>query len=342
MGAARDYIVAVRRGGVIEFFDPGNLETVSRIHFNLPEQSVGFNGVFASSDGSMLYLEGPIGNSPEDLRGCCSLYSIDLATLETKAVAWIWGSRSRRAILISDGIAYRLSSTMADSVHAGQWHFSPDRHWLFGVRSGPAVDIYEFAAKNLVRQLTAPGLAGDPGQRFQTGAWLGDRFYLYATEANGSGRLWTVSPETTELGDGLDVPALNPDCSGPAPTGITGAGSHLFVYQIFGSKIDPRSQCGDGMAGGAWTLDPATGRLMDQMTSNLHFWSLIPNADSSALYGLSYGTADTLSPVELVRIDAQNLHVTRERLLDTDYWWIIAAPLRSIPSGDVWATLPTQ
>ena len=65
------------------------------------------------------------------------------------------------------------------------------------------------------------------------------------------------------------------------------------------------------------------------------------NREGSELYGLSYGSAGTLAPVELVRIDAQNPSVIRERVLDTDYWWMIAASLRSVPSGDVWAFFPT-
>jgi hypothetical protein len=60
------------------------------------------------------------------------------------------------------------------------------------------------------------------------------------------------------------------------------------------------------------------------------------------LYGLSYGAAGTLAPVELVRIDAENLKVLQERVLDTDYWWIVTASLYSVPSGNVWAFLPPR
>jgi hypothetical protein len=271
----RAYVVAARRGGVIEFLDSTNLETVGRIHFNIPRASGGFDGVYASPDGSNLYFEGPIRNSDGALEGCCWLYSIDLATLETKVVAGVWGSRSRRGIMISDGVVHRVSE---DTEHPIQ--------------------------------------------------------------PSGYGGRWTASAETMQLSDSTGRPSLSPGCSETGLTGRTKTGAHVFAYQIFGSKVDPRTKCGDGMPGGAWTVDAATGRLMDQFVPDLHFWSLMSNGDGSELYGLSYGAVGTLAPVELVRIDATTLQVLRERQLDTDYWWIITAALSSVPSGDVWAFLP--
>lgn len=338
-GDKSNYIVAVSRGGVIEFINPKNLETVGRIHFTLSEKSGGLNGVAANPDGSMLYVEGPIRGS-DGLQGCCWLYSIDLATLETKKVAGIWGTR--RNILVSAGVVYRdlgASANVADLAMKGdQWHFSPDGRWLLGVRRDPGIDVYDLSRKAPVRQLTAAPL-GDGW--WDMGTWSGDRFYLYATEANGSGKLWTVSPETTELGDAVDVPPLSPNCSGPALTGIVSTGSRLLAYLVFGAKLDPRDKCGDSMPGGAWVVDPATGHLGDQLRPDLHFWTLISSRDGLQLYGLSYGST-LRAPVELVRIDAQNLHTTHERPLENDYWWIVAASLRSAPSGDVWAMLPKQ
>src|SRR2546423_1009453 len=80
---SNSYILATRRSGAIEIIDPTSLTTVSRIHFDLPRKSSGLNGVSASADGTMLYVEGPVPNGPRP-GGCCVLYSVDLATLETK------------------------------------------------------------------------------------------------------------------------------------------------------------------------------------------------------------------------------------------------------------------
>src|SRR5689334_12313231 len=98
---SKDMILAASRSGIVELIDRSTLETLSRIHFDLGPRSAGLNGVSASADGSMLYVEGPIENEPH---GCCSLYSIDLATLQLKTAASIPGSRSRRSFVVSDGL----------------------------------------------------------------------------------------------------------------------------------------------------------------------------------------------------------------------------------------------
>jgi len=59
---ANRYILATRRSGAIEIIDPESLATLGRIHFDLPSESVGLNGISASADGTTLYVEGPIPN----------------------------------------------------------------------------------------------------------------------------------------------------------------------------------------------------------------------------------------------------------------------------------------
>ena len=56
---SRNMILASSRAGAVELIDPSTLETVGRIHFDFGPGSAGLNGVSASADGSMLYVEGP-------------------------------------------------------------------------------------------------------------------------------------------------------------------------------------------------------------------------------------------------------------------------------------------
>lgn len=68
---SKDLLIATRRSGEVELIDPSTLATVSRIYLDFGELS----RVFASEDGSMLYL-----------KTCCALHTIDLATLRTNVV----------------------------------------------------------------------------------------------------------------------------------------------------------------------------------------------------------------------------------------------------------------
>src|SRR6267378_3847424 len=56
----KQFVLAANRAGVVELLDPSSLQTLSRIHIDLPPHSVGLNGVSANADGSMIYVEGPI------------------------------------------------------------------------------------------------------------------------------------------------------------------------------------------------------------------------------------------------------------------------------------------
>src|ERR1700739_1177074 len=100
------YILATRRSGAIEIIDPESLATLGRIHYDLPSESVGLNGLSARPDGTILYVEGPL---PDETNGCCVLYSIDPATLQTPLVADIPGTASRAAFVTSDGITYQTA-----------------------------------------------------------------------------------------------------------------------------------------------------------------------------------------------------------------------------------------
>jgi hypothetical protein len=334
---SRTMILVASRSGVVELINPSTLETVGRIHVDFGLQSVGLNGVSASADGSLLYVEGPIPNEPH---GCCALYSIELATLQTKVAASIFGSRSRNTFVVANGLVYVATALAPNGIPRDmsndRLHRSPGGRWLFGVKSfrGPALDVFDVDRGQVVRQLTPEGLEGD---WWPTGTWSGDRFYLYAANGNGSGRLWSVSADTPQLGAGATVAPIGrlAGCSDQSSKAITAAAGNLFIYEEFGFKVDRRNGCAGRVPGGAWVVDPATGELTRQIAPDLHFSALLSDQVGSELYGLSPGGPNWEFPAELVRIDPSDGGILQSRYLDPGFWRIAIAPVRAVPSGDV-------
>jgi len=323
----RQYVLAANRAGVVELLDPISLQTLSRIHVDLAPNSVGLNGVSAGADGSMIYVEGPTSENPN---GCCSLYSIDLATLRMNQVAAIAGRDS--GIRKDSGI-----KGMSDD----RLHVSPDGQWVFGVRNfrGPALDVYDLVQGTMVRQLTPAGLEDD---WFADGAWSGDHFYFYASKHDGSSaHLWIVLPSMTDLGDGVavDPVAHVPGCPTHsfALEEIATTGNNFFVYEAFGFIGDRRNECPNLIPGGAWLIDSSNGHSLHHVAPDLHFSILIPDREEPVLYGLSNGGPNWEFPVKLVRIDARDGQILQTRTLETDRWNISIAPLRLAPKGDVQA-----
>ena len=334
---SKDFILATRRSGAIEFIDPTTLETTGRIHFSLPPKSVGLNGASASADGSMIYVEGPISGEPN---GCCSLYSIDLATLQTRLAAGVTGTTSAADLVISDAVAPPAPPVTARQIKgmgSARLHLSPDGRWVFGVVSfrGPTLEIYDLVQESVIHKLTPSGLQGD---WWPTGAWSDGRFYFYAGKGDGTAaRIWTVSPESTEFGEGVEIGPFGqiPGCSEPPEVELTAAGGNLFLYELFGWKLDRRSQCYGEIPGGAWLLEPRTGRLLRQVAPDLHFSAIIPDWTRPVLYGLATEGPNWRGPVELVRIDARDGRILQSHLLESDFWRISTAPVRLAPTGDV-------
>jgi hypothetical protein len=317
----RTLILAANQSGNVEFIDPASLITVGRLHFDLGPRSAGLNGVSASADGASLYVEAPAQN---EANACCVLFAVDLATLQMKQVASIPGTRSRTEFF---GVPFEMSGD--------RLLVSGDRHWVFGVRSfrGPTLDIYDAAAKKIVRQLTPQGLTGN---WWPAGAWAGDQFRLYAANAASEGRLWTISPETTELGAGLPVPPFGQvtGCSSDAPRSIAASSSDVFLYEEFGFKVDRRNGCSSKIPGGAWLMDTSTGKLIRQMAPDLHFSALISDPATSQLYGLSVEDSYWASP-RLVQIDPSDGSVLKSRPLDPGFSRVAMARVRLTPSGEV-------
>jgi hypothetical protein len=315
----KQFVLVAKRAGVVELLDPTSLQTLSRIHIDLPPNSVGLNGISANAEGTLIYVEGPNVDNP---KSCCSLYSIDLATLRMNRTTSIAERGSRIKGMSNDRL-----------------HFSPDGHWVFGVRNfrGPALDIYDLVRGSIVRQLMPTGLEGD---WFADGDWSGDQFYFYLSKDDGSSaRLWMVSPDTTNLGDGVAVDSfVQPSgcyASSFALEQIVAPQKDLFIYEAFGFVLDRRADCPNVIAGGAWEIDPSTGHLIRQVAPDLHFSVLIPDREKPVLYGLSNGGPNWEFPVKLVMIDALDGQLLQTRTLDTDRWNISIAPLRLAPTGDV-------
>jgi hypothetical protein len=348
---ANRYILATRRSGAIEIIDPESLATLGRIHFDLPSSSSGLNGVSASADGTMLYVEGPIPNEPkfrDAVGGCCVLYGIDLATLQTRQVADIPGTASRSAFVTSDGITYQTAALggaagIKEMVRWNDMHVSPDGRSIFGVTHFPggALDTYDPAQGKILHYL----VPSDLGERWwPNGIWMDDRFLFYAARDDGStARLWSVSPGATELGEGVPVEpfAKVSGCSSYVEAGLATSSGNLFLYEMFGWKLDRRNYC-SGVPGGAWILDPSSGSLLAHVAPDLYFSELIADREKGELYGLSVGDPGWGSRVELVRMDAQNGTILQSRVLESDYWRIAFAPLRTVPAADVRAIISAK
>jgi len=169
--AGADWILAARRSGAVELIEPSTLATVSRIHIDLPPKSVGINGVVASADGSMLYVEGPI---PLEPMGCCYLYAVDLTTLEMRVAASIPGSASRKAVTpyasstinrrVADGTSGCTDRYVEASLAAGgsvfryeEFGFKLDRRIRCGNAVSGGATVWDAGSGRQVRQI-APDL----------------------------------------------------------------------------------------------------------------------------------------------------------------------------------------
>ena len=333
---ARNYILLVRRSGVVEFVDPTTLKTVSSITIRGARNSAGLNGIFSGPDGRTIYIEGPIQGNSIESKGCCWLYSIDLVTLQTKVVAGDWGTGSRRDLVnASPGQLQQVSVSDSEATNnekGDRWQTSPDGRWWFGLRNGPALDLYDTNEKKIVRSFAAPA---SEMPAWASGAWLADRFYIYG-RAPGSGRLWALSTDSTQLGSGLDVPEIGKSsgCASEGLVNLIAAGDRILLYEVFGSKIDRRANCAN-VPGGVWIVNPATGGVVSKTVSSLHFWNVAVNEDASEFYGVTSELPGTKAPAKLVRIDANTFNVLQQRMLESDYWWLTTASLAVVPPRDL-------
>jgi hypothetical protein len=119
-----------------------------------------------------------------------------------------------------------------------------------------------------------------------SGAWIRPNFYLYA-QYGATGRLWPVTPESTQLGPGISVPVsgLNECSKIPALMTMIESGGRVFVYEPFGFKIDRLKECGQPVIGGIYALDPSSGNLIGHLSPSLYFmrwWPALGAASCTA------------------------------------------------------------
>lgn len=331
-----EYLMLEGRSGVIEFIDTTTLKTVSHVTVQLPAQSSGLNGLFTDPDGETLYFEGPIGEASPGSNSCCWLYSLSLATQKTRIVAGIGGTESRRffvnagATILEPVSAALVQAT--DECQGDEWHSSPNHQWWFGLKRGPAIDIFDARHGKFVRTLE---MARSDQDSWFTATWLADRFYLYSRN-----RLWEISPTSREFGNGvsLEAPTQGKECSEPLLTDMGPMGDRLLLYAVFGGKLDPRWRC-PAISGGAWAVDPSTGQATRLLPPSFHFWKLLSNRSGSELFGVTSEEPGTVARCRLLRVDAHTGDVLQSRNLDADAWWIAIAPLRSVPPDHTIVTL---
>jgi hypothetical protein len=337
----RTVLLAAHRAGRVELLDPITLESLGSIKV-LPQA----NGITSNRTGVLFLLDGL---APE-FQGCCALYAVDLKTREmTKLLEPVSGvavspdgqhvltQRGPVGIEVFGTHSLRPEPAISRSIAPGFYsmRFSPDSQLLYGVSNYPipSLDIFDFEQRKLLRRFTVPR------NLTVRGAWAGSHYYLYGYD-KGVGQLWWVRPDGSVLNEPVKIkfPDVSPEC-GLQDQEIFGAGSRLFLYELFGSKLDRRNHCGRKIPGGLFSIDPQTGKILAHLASDFHFASLISSADGKELYGIDVMDPDWTS-AGIVRLDVMTGEVLSKRELTSDVWFIDLAtlPCELVPSGQVEAT----
>src|SRR6266498_3126221 len=86
------------------------------------------------------------------------------------------------------------------------------------------------------------------------------------------GNLWKVTPETTKLDAPLKIalPASFPKNRFILHKLIAG-GKHLFLYEGFGHKLDPRSSSSEEIPGGIFSIEPSSGKIVGHFARSVHY-----------------------------------------------------------------------
>jgi hypothetical protein len=240
----REVIIATRRNHRVVVFDARSLAQLGQLIV-----SEGAESVSASPDGRTLFIEQPPPSSPN---GCCALFSLDLATAALCELIFpsspgvtspdgrlLFTQRGNVGVEVFDAKSLaRLPVIKAPGGYA--LYVSPDSRWLFGATSwvGPSLDVFDVERGTLVRRLALPG------ELSPRGAWLGNRFYLYAHDGK-QGNLWQVTPDTTELAAPKKIALAIAGRDGkPVWQQMLAAGDRLIVFEPLGwwLKLDRRSE----------------------------------------------------------------------------------------------------
>jgi hypothetical protein len=326
----QNVVLATRRAGRVEVFDAATLQPLGTIGIDRLAESIA-----ASPDGRTLFIAQQMQSVKNS---CCALFALNLGTREMcflreptmKATASpdgqkLFFQRGNVGIEVFDARTFApLPTIKAPGVYA--LHPSPDGRWLMGTTNwkGPAVDIFDLAASALVRHIEVP-------HESSGGAWAGFRFLLYGIDGN-QGALWTLTPESTTLGPAVKV-ALPDSPAGCQPNSLAVAGGHVFLYDLFGGKLDPRDECGTKAPGGVFEIEASTGAVISHLDPYQYFGRLAVSADGERLYGISLTNGWT--GIRLVELERATGEVVAERTLEDDVWNIALAriPAPLVPRG---------
>jgi hypothetical protein len=181
--------------------------------------------------------------------------------------------------------------------------------------------------QGIARELTPFELPAESsaGNWAANGVWSGDHFYFYVARPGHPGWLWDLSPGSDHLGEPVAVAPLSDVafCRERLPMvkAIAAAAGNLFLYEPFGGKSDRTQSCQVTPPGGAWIVDPSTGRIVRQIASTFYFNKLVTDRGGAELYGVESGSVGSKLP-SLVNINGRDGSVVKARKLNADTWTI--------------------
>lgn len=336
----REVIIATRRNHRVVVFDARSLAQLGQFIV-----SEGAETVRASPDGRTLFLQQP---PPSEPNGCCALFSLDLATGSLCELVFpsspgvmspdgrlLFVQRGNVGVEVFDAKSLaRLPVIKAPGGYS--LYVSPDSRWLFGAQSwvDTSLDVFDLERREMVRRLALPA------QRTPRGAWLGNRFYLYAHDGR-EGNLWQITPDTTELAAAKKIALPVPNRDGKAVyQQVVAAGDRLIAYEPLGWWLKSARRKEDAeMLGGLFSIDPATGAF-EHLAPGTDFTLVVASEDGRNLYAIDAGTAAQTRPTTLLRLESKTGTILKKRDLARDVWNITVArlPESLIPRGRVWTT----
>jgi hypothetical protein len=214
---------------------------------------------------------------------------------------------------------------------------SPDGRWVFGVTNtpDPSLDIFDVNSMSLARRLPLP--ATGPF----TGAWAGNRFYLFSYGVRGQGLLWSVGPESHEATAtrSVDLPDLHGACNEPVLLMLAGAPDRLFLAEAFGFKVDRRGACPDAARDGVYVIQPSSGRV-SHIAPLVHVNRMAVSPDGQDLYVIQPSDPGAADGIRLLHIDVGTGRVLQVAAMQGSDWSLALAHIPSdlIPHGSVRAT----
>lgn len=294
-------VIASSRTGKILFFD-ANLDRLGGITVDRMIESV-----TANPDGRRLW----VGQEDQRRPGEYGLFSVDLRSHRSCPVVTpaLFGAPSVDGRLLFTQGAHgvdvfetagllRIASMKAPGAYNLQP--SPDGHWLMGITNSPkpSLDVFDTFAMQLVRRIPIP--AGPA-----TGAWAGDRFYVFVYTAAGRGQLWSLNSawDGFSASRSVELPDLHGGCDEPVLLTLAGSPGRLYLAEAFGHKIDRRLACPDTAGNGIFAIDPNSGHAQ-QLPAGVRINRMVAGHDGS-LYAIDSRSPSPLSRPKLVQIDSR-------------------------------------